>query len=606
MIYENTPQLSGWLTSDGWAQATMGGFEIDEAEYRRHYAALVGRPASERSDAAAYRCLTFDQPVKKTEAPKPQQIIAQQDQILKQHAATTELLKGFHDRQAEKAAGISAQVAQLYAQEAIAHGSTRQAVETVGESIAEVNRELLIRTGEIFSAEKRLEYKIDTAETARLASLEDERIVRAKERKHAWIRFAITTLLLLALILLTAVRGHAQNTNGNLVVATCGTPPTVFPAAGSRAPNTVDTNGNLCAGVTVSATIATNGLAISVSAGASTSGVAGTPIFGAAGASAPTYTTGYQPLSMDTSGNLRVSGSFSPAANQTVDLNKIEGASFQSHPAGLIPVILAGTSGTIGAVTIGSTVNVAWLTASPNVTISSALPAGSAVIGHVIVDTTSTTAVTQATGTNLHAVIDTGSTTAVTQATGTNLHTVVDSGTITTVSTVSAVGGTVTTAFLTANIATNLAQVAGTTVSVGLGTSGTGTQRIVVATGDPCSSDSGLARGFVAISTTTSATIITGATSNFVYICAVNIGPIGPATNVALVTGTGTVCATNIAGIFGGTTAATGWVFAANGGLTWGSGGATLAKASLTAGNVCILVSAANQVSGGIAYVLSP
>ena len=42
-----------------------------------------------------------------------------------------------------------------------------------------------------------------------------------------------------------------------------------------------------------------------------------------------------------------------------------------------------------------------------------------------------TTAVTQATGTNLHAVIDSGSTTAVTQATGTNLHTVVDSGTIT-------------------------------------------------------------------------------------------------------------------------------------------------------------------------------
>lgn len=100
-----------------------------------------------------------------------------------------------------------------------------------------------------------------------------------------------------------------------------------------------------------------------------------------------------------------------------------------------------------------------------------ALPAGSNVIGHVIADTGSTTAVTgsvtvaQATGTNLHAVIDTGSTTAVTgnvtvvqttgtnlhavldttsttavtQATGTNLHAVIDSGTITTVSTVTAV-----------------------------------------------------------------------------------------------------------------------------------------------------------------------
>lgn len=86
-----------------------------------------------------------------------------------------------------------------------------------------------------------------------------------------------------------------------------------------------------------------------------------------------------------------------------------------------------------------------------------ALVAGAAVIGHVISDTGSTTAVTgnvavtNAGLANLdvalstrtkpadqqHTIIDSG-TTAVTQATGTNLHTVVDSGTITTVSTVSA------------------------------------------------------------------------------------------------------------------------------------------------------------------------
>lgn len=115
------------------------------------------------------------------------------------------------------------------------------------------------------------------------------------------------------------------------------------------------------------------------------------------------------------------------------------------------------------------------------VTISAALPAGANVIGHVIVDGGSTTVVTgnvtvvQPTGTNLHTVIDSGtvttvsavtaitnalpagsnvighviadsgSTTAVTgnvtvvQPTGTNLHTVIDSGTLTTVSTVTAV-----------------------------------------------------------------------------------------------------------------------------------------------------------------------
>jgi len=68
--------------------------------------------------------------------------------------------------------------------------------------------------------------------------------------------------------------------------------------------------------------------------------------------------------------------------------------------------------------------------------VNATLQAGAAVIGHVITDTGSTTAVTgnvtvvQATGTNLHAVLDSGTTT-VTQATGTNLHTVVDSGSIT-------------------------------------------------------------------------------------------------------------------------------------------------------------------------------
>jgi hypothetical protein len=97
-------------------------------------------------------------------------------------------------------------------------------------------------------------------------------------------------------------------------------------------------------------------------------------------------------------------------------------------------------------------------------TVPVTVAAGSAVIGHVITDTGSTTAVTgnvtvvQPTGTNLHAVIDSGSVTATqatgtnlhvvtdatsttiaTQATGTNLHTVVDSGTLTTVSTVTAV-----------------------------------------------------------------------------------------------------------------------------------------------------------------------
>jgi hypothetical protein len=101
--------------------------------------------------------------------------------------------------------------------------------------------------------------------------------------------------------------------------------------------------------------------------------------------------------------------------------------------------------------------------------LTSAIPAGSNVIGHVIADTGSTTAVTgnvtvvQPTGTSLHAVLDTTSTTAVTQATGTNLHMVVDSGTITTVSTVTAVTS------ITNQVDANLKQVGGTnTVTAGV------------------------------------------------------------------------------------------------------------------------------------------
>lgn len=39
---------------------------------------------------------------------------------------------------------------------------------------------------------------------------------------------------------------QAPTNNGNIVVATCGTVPSDFPASGQRAPNTVDTNGNVC------------------------------------------------------------------------------------------------------------------------------------------------------------------------------------------------------------------------------------------------------------------------------------------------------------------------------------------------------------------------
>lgn len=117
----------------------------------------------------------------------------------------------------------------------------------------------------------------------------------------------------------------------------------------------------------------------------------------------------------------------------------------------------------------------------------------------------STTAVTQATGTNLHAVIDSGSTTAVTQATGTNLHAVIDTGSTTAVTqataanlnatVVNAAGtaimgkvgidqttpGTTNLVALAANQSVNVAQMNGVATTMGNGVAGTGVQRVAIA-----------------------------------------------------------------------------------------------------------------------------
>lgn len=165
-------------------------------------------------------------------------------------------------------------------------------------------------------------------------------------------------------------------------------------------------------------------------------------------------------------------------------------------------------------------------------------------------------------------------------------------------------GGTVTANFNTANIAVNLAQVNGSTVLTGVGTS-SGSQRVALSPIDPCSPDSNATRGFTAVSLTTSSQIITGSAPNFVYVCSISLVA-ASATNVAVVAGTGSVCGTSIAGVFGGSTAATGYNFAANGGIAFGNGGASIGRSDATGENLCILVSAANQISGSLTYVLAP
>lgn len=120
---------------------------------------------------------------------------------------------------------------------------------------------------------------------------------------------------------------------------------------------------------------------------------------------------------------------------------------------------------------------------------------------------------------------------------------------------------------------------------------------------DPCAS---AAKTYITISQTTGTQLFTGTASNRTYICEVHVIS-ATAQNVALVSGTGTVCATGTNALAGGTTAATGWNFAVAGnGLVLGTGGATVAKSKTDADNVCILMSSTGQLSGNLAYVAAP
>lgn len=126
----------------------------------------------------------------------------------------------------------------------------------------------------------------------------------------------------------------------------------------------------------------------------------------------------------------------------------------------------------------------------------------------------------------------------------------------------------------------------------------------IVQTVDPCQSASAT-HGFTAISTAASAEIVTGTASLKTYICSITMVA-DAAVDVAVVAGTGTVCATSIAAVYGGTTAATGLAFAANGGLSEGNGGYWVAVTETAQDNLCLLLSGAVQVSGKIRWAKAP
>jgi hypothetical protein len=119
---------------------------------------------------------------------------------------------------------------------------------------------------------------------------------------------------------------------------------------------------------------------------------------------------------------------------------------------------------------------------------------------------------------------------------------------------------------------------------------------------DPCQVQT---KSFVSINQTANTQLLAGTASKKIYVCSIHV-VVAAATNVALVEGTGSVCATGTAGVsgFGGATAATGWNFMANGGISLGSGAASVGGEGTSADNLCLFNSGSGQVSGGISYVV--
>ena len=126
-----------------------------------------------------------------------------------------------------------------------------------------------------------------------------------------------------------------------------------------------------------------------------------------------------------------------------------------------------------------------------------------------------------------------------------------------------------------------------------------GTNTLVV---DPCKAQTKL---YVSINQTANTQLVAGTASKKIYICSIHV-VVAVATSVALVEGTGSVCATGTAGVsgFGGATAATGWNFAVNGGIALGNGDAAVGAEGTNADNLCLFNSGSGQVSGGISYVV--
>lgn len=220
-----------------------------------------------------------------------------------------------------------------------------------------------------------------------------------------------------------------------------------------------------------------------------------------------------------------------------------------------------------------------------------ALAAGTNVIGHVISDSGSTTAVTSLpaipSGTNVigHVIADSGSTTAVTSLpalpAGTNAI-----GTV-------QIGNTANTTPILASVndGTNTAKVEAAS------TAAAAADKALVVAQSPNIAEQ--CPSILAISQTSSTDVLTS--TNKLHICSIVLVS-ATAQSIALIEGTGTVCATGTPiALIGSTTVANGPALAANGGFVVAAGIPWL-KTQTTAHHLCVLQSGTGNLSGVITY----
>jgi hypothetical protein len=185
---------------------------------------------------------------------------------------------------------------------------------------------------------------------------------------------------------------------------------------------------------------------------------------------------------------------------------------------------------------------------------------------------------------------------------------------------------------LPANQSVNVSQFNGVTPLMNNGVSGTGSQRMNIASdnsavaglgagatasavpanaiyqgvniggnttglvGDPCDVNAHVWTP-INISSAANTKIVTGTSAKKTYICHLFLFA-AAADNVGIVEGSGTNCATSTLGLIGGTTAATGINLAANQGFESGTGAKAIAASTVNANDFCLITSTAAQLSG--------